>query len=196
MKIILYCICVFLACCGCRRDDTFLELDVRSPFGFEVGGSADEVIRRGGWESKAITSAGRFADGLAGAGGERVKVPGLRFCYVGLDWESRSFIRVEGIAAEDAVEDVARNAYEKLCRAVELKFGRKPDECNTNQPLYGGVVREARVWRERRHGHSFAYRVQISQCGKYWSTGYAAEDEDLRKEAFRRAAQGNDESPY
>lgn len=197
MKFICFFFCFTLFCCGCQRDDRFAELDVRCPFGFEVGGDADEAIKRGGWELRATLQSGPLPDGLAGAGGEFTKVTGLRFKYVGLDWKNRLFTRIEAVAAESATEDVARDAYNKLCTVVKQKFGRDADECNKNQPLYSGVIVEEHVWKEKRHGHTFAYKVQLDQyfahlqSRAYWSALYTAEDIDLTKEVFQRKAHEN-----
>ena len=188
MKIGQFIFCFALVCCGCQQDKRFEELDVRRPFGFEVGGSADEAIKRGGWELRATLRGGEPAGGLAGAGGEFTMVTGLRFRYVGLDWQNRLFTRIEACAAEDATEAVARSAYKRLCKVVKQKFGRCPDECNKNQPLYGGIVLEEQVWKENRHRHSFVYKVQLDVGRQYWAVYYTAEDVDLAKEVFQREA--------
>ena len=188
MKPIGCCICCILVCCGCQQDNRFAELDVRRPFGFEVGGSADEAIKRGGWELRATLRDVEPVGGLAGAGGELAMVTGLRFRYVGLDWQNRLFTRVEACAAEDATEAVARSAYKRLCKVVKQKFGRRPDECNKNQPLYGGVVLEEQVWKENRNGHSFVYKVQLDAGRQYWAVYYTAEDVDLAREVLQREA--------
>ena len=188
MKPIGYCICCILVCCGCQQDNRFAELDVRRPFGFEVGGSADEAIKRGGWELRATLQGGEPAGGLAGAGGEFTMVTGLRFRYVGLDWKKRLITRIEASAAEGATEDVARSAYKKLCKVVEQKFERGPDESNKNQPLYGGIILEEQVWKENRCGHTFIYKVKLDLYRSYWGASYTAEDVDLAKEVFQREA--------
>lgn len=187
-----YCILCLVFGCGCQQDNRFAELDVRRPFGFEVGGSADEAIKRGGWEFRATLQGGEPAGGLAGAGGEFTMVTGLRFRYVGLDWQNRLFTRIEASAAEGTTEDVARSAYKRLCEVVKKKFGRRPDECNKNQPLYGGVVLEEQVWKENRCGHTFIYKVKLDLYRSYWGASYTAEDVDLAKEVFRREAQSCD----
>ena len=188
MKFSRYIFCFGLVCCGCQQDNRFAELDVRRPFGFEVGGSADEAIKRGGWELRATLRDGEPAGGLAGAGGDLAMVTGLRFRYAGIDWKNRLITRIEASAADRATENVARSAYKKLCKVVEQKFERGPDECNKNQPLYGGIILEEQVWKEIRCGHTFIYKVKLDLYRSYWGASYTAEYVDLAREVFQREA--------